>query len=135
MTALLLDAGALIALDRNDRSVWAMLRNAADDATPVFVPAGVIAQAWRHGSRRAFRHLRSNRPPTPAANARRVGSARHRMTGIVGEWTPIRSQAKVQSECLVELMQQRKVQVPHARPDAVDIDRSNLLGLGLRRLA
>jgi hypothetical protein len=38
MTALLLDAGALIALDRNDRSVWAMLRNAADDATPVFDP-------------------------------------------------------------------------------------------------
>jgi hypothetical protein len=58
MTALVLDAGALIALDRNDRSVWAMLRNAADDATPVFVPAGVIARAWRHGSRRAFQHLR-----------------------------------------------------------------------------
>jgi hypothetical protein len=38
MTALVLDAGALIALDRNDRSVWAMRRNAADDATPVFDP-------------------------------------------------------------------------------------------------
>ena len=51
------------------------------------------------------------------------------MTGIVGEWTPIRSQAKVQSECLVELMQQRKVQVPYEGSDTVDIDRADLLGL------
>ncbi len=54
MTALVLDAGALIALDRNDRSVWAMLRNAADDSAQVSVPAGVIAQAWRDGSRQAL---------------------------------------------------------------------------------
>jgi nicotinamidase-related amidase len=54
MTALVLDAGALIALDRNDRSVWAMLRNAADDAAEVSVPAGAIAQAWRDGSRQAL---------------------------------------------------------------------------------
>jgi hypothetical protein len=54
MTALVLDTGALIALDRNDRTVWAMLRNAADDSAPVSVPAGVIAQAWRDGSRQAL---------------------------------------------------------------------------------
>ena len=54
MTALVLDAGALIALDRNDRSVWAMLRNAADDSAEVSVPAGVIAQAWRDGGRKAL---------------------------------------------------------------------------------
>ena len=54
MTALVLDAGALIALDRNDRSVWALLRNAADDSAEVSVPAGVIAHAWRHGSRQAL---------------------------------------------------------------------------------
>ena len=54
MTTLVLDAGALIALDRNDRSVWAMLRNAADDADDVCVPAGVIAQAWRDGARQAL---------------------------------------------------------------------------------
>lgn len=54
MTTLVLDAGALIALDRNDRSVWAMLRNAADDSAEVSVPAGVIAQAWRDGSRQAL---------------------------------------------------------------------------------
>ena len=54
MTALVLDTGALIALDRNDRTVWAMLRNAADDSAQVSVPAGVIAHAWRGGSRQAL---------------------------------------------------------------------------------
>ena len=54
MTTLVLDTGALIALDRNDRTVWAMLRNAADDSAQVSVPAGVIAQAWRDGSRQAL---------------------------------------------------------------------------------
>ncbi len=54
MTALVLDAGALIALDRNDRGVWAMLRVAADDASTVHVPAAAIAQAWRDGRRKAL---------------------------------------------------------------------------------
>lgn len=54
MTALVLDAGALIALDRNDRGVWAMLRVAADDSSIVQVPAGAIGQAWRDGARQAL---------------------------------------------------------------------------------
>lgn len=54
MTTLVLDTGALIALDRNDRTVWAMLRNAADDFAQVSVPAGVVAQAWRDGGRQAL---------------------------------------------------------------------------------
>lgn len=54
MTALVLDAGALIALDRNDRAAWAMLRVAADNASTVQVPAGAIAQAWRDGRRQAL---------------------------------------------------------------------------------
>jgi hypothetical protein len=54
VTALVLDAGALIALDRNDRVAWATLRISADDASTVQVPAGVIAQAWRDGRRQAL---------------------------------------------------------------------------------
>lgn len=54
MTTLVLDTGALIALDRNDRRVWAMLRNATDDSAQVSIPAGVIAQAWRDGGRQAL---------------------------------------------------------------------------------
>lgn len=54
MSSLVLDAGALIALDRNDREVWAMLRVAIDDALLIQVPAGAIAQAWRDGRRQVL---------------------------------------------------------------------------------
>lgn len=54
MTALVLDAGALIALDRNDRGVWVLLAAAADAGAIVQVPAGAIAQAWRDGRRQAL---------------------------------------------------------------------------------
>ncbi len=54
VTALVLDTGALIALDRHDRMVWAMLRAAADAGATVIVPTGVIAQAWRDGRRQAL---------------------------------------------------------------------------------
>ena len=48
------DAGALIALDRNDRATWALLSVAAEDDRTVLVPAGVVAQAWRDGRRQAL---------------------------------------------------------------------------------
>jgi hypothetical protein len=59
--SIVLDTGALIALDRNDRETWALLRIAADDKDIIQVPAGAIAQAWRDGGRqvllaRALRH-------------------------------------------------------------------------------
>ncbi|MEE9414608.1 MAG: hypothetical protein V3V01_04930 [Acidimicrobiales bacterium] len=54
MTTLVLDAGALIALDRYDRDVWAMLRVASDDQSNVYVPTGAIAQAWRDGALQAL---------------------------------------------------------------------------------
>ena len=54
MTALVLDAGALIALERNERAMWARLRAAADARDIVAVPTGVIAQTWRGGRRQAL---------------------------------------------------------------------------------
>lgn len=53
MTALVLDTGALIGLDRNDRALWALLKAAAVDLEPVVVPAAALAQAWRGGPRQA----------------------------------------------------------------------------------
>jgi hypothetical protein len=47
------DAGALVALDRNDRELWADLRNAAAAGIKVFLPSAALAQAWRGGSRQA----------------------------------------------------------------------------------
>lgn len=53
--AVVLDAGALIALDRNDRSVWAMLAVAATEGPMIVrVPTGALAQAWRDGARQAL---------------------------------------------------------------------------------
>jgi hypothetical protein len=44
---LVLDAGALIALERNDRRMWARLDAAAAASLDVVVPAGALAQVWR----------------------------------------------------------------------------------------
>jgi hypothetical protein len=44
---LVLDAGALIALEHNDRRMWARLEAAADAALEVVVPSGALARVWR----------------------------------------------------------------------------------------
>jgi hypothetical protein len=47
------DTGALLAADANDRRMWALHAGfLAEECCPV-VPAGVLAQAWRGGSRQA----------------------------------------------------------------------------------
>jgi hypothetical protein len=52
MTAVL-GSGALIAIDRRDRKVGAMLRLLQRDGVPVRTSAGSIAQVWRSGPRQA----------------------------------------------------------------------------------
>ncbi len=47
MSGIVLDAGALIALERNDRKLWAALKDAALSSTDVLVPSTVLAQVWR----------------------------------------------------------------------------------------
>jgi len=48
-----LDAGALIALDRGDRDTWALLTEVHRAGQRPVVPAPVIGQAWRGGPRQA----------------------------------------------------------------------------------
>jgi hypothetical protein len=48
-----LDAGALIAFERNDRKVRALVELAAEREIPLHAPAGVIGQVWRDGKRQA----------------------------------------------------------------------------------
>ena len=43
----MLDSGALIALERNDRSLWAALKLAASRGDDVLVPSTALAQVWR----------------------------------------------------------------------------------------
>lgn len=52
MTAVL-DAGALIAIDRRDRRVGALLRVLQRAGVPVRTSAGVVAQVWRDGRKQA----------------------------------------------------------------------------------
>jgi predicted nucleic acid-binding protein len=47
----LYDAGALIAIDKNDRRMWARYQVALDDDRDVRVPAVVVGQAWRDSRR------------------------------------------------------------------------------------
>ena len=51
--ALALDAGALVAFDRNERSVVVLLARALGQGLPIVVPAGVVGQVWRDGRRQA----------------------------------------------------------------------------------
>lgn len=53
MTGLTLDAGALIAFERGDRWVVAILRRAVRTGARLTVPAGVVGQVWRDGRRQA----------------------------------------------------------------------------------
>ena len=53
MSAAVLDTGALIGFERNDRRVVAIVARALDHHDPLLVPAGVVAQTWRDGSRQA----------------------------------------------------------------------------------
>lgn len=51
--AVVLDAGALIAFERNDRRVRRVVELAVEHDRSLHVPADVIGQVWRDGARQA----------------------------------------------------------------------------------
>ena len=51
---LILDAGALIAVERHHRDTVAVIEAARLDGRVLVVPACVVAQTWRDGSRQAI---------------------------------------------------------------------------------
>ena len=53
MIALILDAGALIALDRGNREVHQDIQDALRAGKPVRTNANVVAQVWRDGAKQA----------------------------------------------------------------------------------
>jgi predicted nucleic acid-binding protein len=63
MSGVTLDAGGLIALDRNDRCVVVLLARAMETGSPVTVPATALAQAVRSPERQV-RLARLIRQPT-----------------------------------------------------------------------
>src|SRR5690349_4712970 len=48
---IVLDAGALVALERNDRAMWAVLREALYADIKPLLPMAALAQVWRGGRR------------------------------------------------------------------------------------
>ena len=53
MNALVLDAGALIALDRLHRPTWVLFESALAELRPMVTHAGIVAQVWRQPARQA----------------------------------------------------------------------------------
>ena len=53
MTTVILDTGALIGFERIDRRVVAIIASVLEHHDSLILPSGVVAQAWRDGSRQA----------------------------------------------------------------------------------
>lgn len=53
MSGATLDAGALIAFERNRRAIVTLIARAHERSLALAVPAGAVAQAWRDGSKQA----------------------------------------------------------------------------------
>jgi len=78
MKGLVLDAGALIAIERNDRKVSEGLAILHQRDLPIVIPAGALAQVWRDGrvQARLARFLSASETPIIALDevaARRAG--------------------------------------------------------------
>jgi predicted nucleic acid-binding protein len=75
---IILDSGAIIASERNDATLAAILKAARKDRTPILVPATVIAETWRGASTHTrTAHLFGSVDGFPELNeqtARRVGA-------------------------------------------------------------
>jgi predicted nucleic acid-binding protein len=51
MNGLVLDAGALIAFERGDRRVAALVARTLEVRSELRIPAGVVGQVWRNGQK------------------------------------------------------------------------------------
>lgn len=77
-TGLVLDTGALLALERTGRRVGVWIEGAQARGQSIIVPAGCVAQAWRGGPQQARLARLLRHPSTVVADldhesARRVG--------------------------------------------------------------
>ncbi|HEY7263668.1 MAG TPA: hypothetical protein VH589_19550 [Trebonia sp.] len=72
MAGVTLDAGGLIALDRDDRRVIVLLARARQTGAPVTVPASALAQAVRKPEHQARLSRLVRQPTTQVANLDRV---------------------------------------------------------------
>ena len=76
MPGVTLDAGGLIALDRDDRRVIVLLARARETGARVTVPASALAQAIRRPDRQAKLSRLIRQPTTDIADLDRVDATR-----------------------------------------------------------
>jgi predicted nucleic acid-binding protein len=72
MAGVTLDAGGLIALDRDDRRIVLLLARARETGAPVTVPASALAQAIRRPERQARLSRMIRQPTVQVADLDRV---------------------------------------------------------------
>lgn len=84
-TGVTLDSGALIALDKGDGRMIALLREALARGVSLRIPAGVVGQAWRDGRRRVAlaRLLRANEVEIVVLDGA-LGRASGELCGVAG---------------------------------------------------
>lgn len=70
--AIVLDAGALIAFERGDARMRALIREALKTGVRLVVPAGVLGQVWRGSARQAPLRALMNGPTTLVPSLDRV---------------------------------------------------------------
>jgi len=78
MNGVVLDTGALIALERGTRAVVVLIAEARESNARLTIPAGCVAQAWRNSKRQArvaslLRLPNVDIVALDAAEARRIG--------------------------------------------------------------
>ena len=90
MKGIALDAGGLIAVERDDRRVVALIRMALDDDGRIIVPATALAQVLRNPARqvplwRMIQRKRTDVVPLDGSHAQAVGAllAKTRTSDIV----------------------------------------------------
>ncbi len=89
MTGLILDAGALVAVDRGERAVHARLEIALALEAPVRTHAMVVAQVWRDASGKQARLAKLLHTIDVVAVDASMGRAAGVLCGIVGSDDPI----------------------------------------------
>ena len=89
MTALILDAGALVAVDRDDRAVVARLRVAQQHGLELRSNAMVVAQVWRDRSGRQVNLARLLQAVDVRAISQRDGRAARALLGAAGTSDPV----------------------------------------------
>lgn len=111
MAGLTLDAGALIAFDRNDRRLVSLIARALEHDYSLAIPAGVVGQVWRDGRRQArlARLLGTDRVEIPALDDQRARKA--------GQLCGIRRTADVIDASVVLCARARAHQIVTSDPD------------------